>query len=513
MKKIITQIGSVCAALFVMTACNENSEYLFGAKEPFVEVTPASEENTVFTPEAQSGYALLRSNARWEVKSLSDWITCNTTSGEFNDTIHFEMQANAGDIRAGKIVILNTVGQQMSDTLTVTQQCAVRFIPEGYAIKIQAEALAASLSGEEFTEIKFEVNSDTPWRAFTKSTENWSTVLTKKGGGNGSGTLLVSKNETLESRAMYVYVQSVNYPTLKDSVKVNQLGRPVNLTVVSPNNKKLMLDGDESKFVFTVKGDGKWKIENSADWLTLEQTEYEGDANVFVTVSSTTTGRSAQLTIRSIAQPDKMDVLAIDQQVIPSGRMKDSLALVAIYQATGGEHWDYPWKFELPLSEKNWPGIFMDEINGEFRVIDLSLLSFKLEGSLPNEIGWLSEVTKIKVQNNKLSGALPASLNRLTNLTHLYLSNNQFSGEFPDLSALQKLTWIEMNFNRFEGEFPASFLLLPKLNTLKMQYNNFDPNTCVPARFAGWKLDLYINPQRRVYGDKSTDYKLKECPK
>lgn len=513
MRKTIIQIISMCAALFFMTACDENNEYLFGAKEPLVEILPEGENEVIYTPEAQSGYGLIRSNARWKVISLSDWLTCSTASGEFNDTIRFEMQANAGDVRMGQIVILNTVGQQKSDTLTVTQQCAVRFIPAGYFIKLKSEALGVPLIGEEFIEIKFEVNSSTPWRAFTKRTDPWSTMLTKKGSSDATGTLAVSKNESLEKRAMYFYVQSVNYPTLKDSIEIHQLGRPANLAISSPSNKKVILDGGESRFSFSVKGDGKWEIVNTESWLTLDKTEYEGDANVFVAASSTSTARSTRLMIRSLLQPDKTDFLTIDQQIIPSGRLKDSLALVAIYQATGGERWNYSWKFELSLSEGNWPGVFFDEINGELRVIDLSLASSNLEGSLPNEIGWLTEVVKIKVQSNKLSGALPASLNRLTNLTHFYLNMNQFSGEFPDLSALQKLTWVEMNFNRFEGEFPESFLSLPKLNTLKMQYNNFDPNTCVPARFGGWKLNSYINPQRRIYGDKSTDYNLKECPK
>ena len=134
-----------------------------------------------------------------------------------------------------------------------------------------------------------------------------------------------------------------------------------------------------------------------------------------------------------------------------------------------------------------------------------------MEGTLPAEIGWLTEMTKIKLQRNKLSGPLPAGLNRLTKLTHIYITSNRFSGEFPDISALKSLVWIDMDFNRFEGEFPASFLSLPKLTTLKMKYNKFDKNTCVPKRFGGWRLNLYINPQREVYGDKSTDYKLKDC--
>lgn len=512
MRYKVLKLASVAIAI-LLAACHEQSEYLFGAKDPLVEINAATENEGNFTPEAQTGYGLLRCNARWKAKSLSDeWLTCTTVEGEFNDTVYFAMSENKGNTRIGKIVISNTVGEEKFDTLTVRQQCAVSFIPEGYKIKIESDDLKEPLTGESFAEVKFEVNSSTAWRAFTKATDGWSTVMTKKGAASGSGSLIVSENETITPRSMYIYVQSVEYPTLKDSILLTQSGRPLRLEVISPTNKQIMLDGAESQFIFSVKGDGEWKIEGVPEWIELEKTEYEGDANVLVKVAATSSERTAQLTIQSLVQAEKTDILTIEQKYIPDGRMKDSLALVAIYQATKGENWAYPWKPELPLSESNWPGVFFDMVDGELRVVDLSLMSFNLEGSLPNEIGWLTEVIKIKVQHNKLSGTLPASLNRLTNLTHLYITSNQFSGEFPDIPDLQKLTWIEMDFNRFTGEFPPVFSLLPKLSTLKMKYNNFDRNTCIPARFGGWKL-IYINPQREVYGDAKTDYNLVDCPK
>ena len=509
MRYKVIKLALVALAIFV-TACHEQSEYLFGAKDAFVEVSTIAENDGLFTPEAQTGYGLLRSNARWKAESLSDWLTCSTTSGEFNDTIRFSMSENKGNTRIGKIVVYNTIGGQMFDTLTIRQQCAVEFIPEGYKIKIESDELKEVLSGESFSEIKFNVSSSTAWRAFTKEEDKWSTVLTKRGATSGSGSLIVSKNESIDERSMYVYVQSVEYPTLEDRILVTQAGRPLALEIVAPTNKKILLDQSEGQFLFSVKGDGKWKIEGVPGWMELEKLEYEGDANIFVKVSGTTVERSAKLTIKSLVQTDKEDMLTVEQKVIPEGRTKDSLALIAIYQATNGDKWEYRWKPELPLSENNWPGIFVDVINGELRVVDLSLSDKKLEGTLPNEIGWLTEVTKIKISNNKLSGPLPASINKLTNLTHLYMSSNQFSGEFPDISNLKNLVQLEMNFNRFTGEFPASFMLLPKLTTLKMQYNNFDVNSCVPERFGGWKL-MYINPQRGVYGDKTTDYNLKDC--
>ncbi|NCC10656.1 MAG: hypothetical protein EOM31_09175 [Bacteroidia bacterium] len=506
----LIKTGLATLMLASMVACSEKNDYLFGAKEPFVESVASTENDGIFTPDAQKGYALIRSNAPWQVKSLADWVTCTTTKGEFNDTIYFDLSVNTGNIRKAQLVVYNTIGLEKTDTLTITQQCDERFIPKDLTIDIQSKDLEQKVNGEVYSELQFQVTSNTPWRVFTKATDKWSTVLTKKGEATGTGSFLVTRNADITPRDMYLYVQSVIYPSLKDSILIQQDARPVELKVVTPSTHKILLDEQEALFTFSVKCDGKWIIENIPNWLTIEKTEYDGHSFVTAKASAATGLRQAQLRLKSLIQPDKTDVLNIEQNIIPSGRMKDSLALVALYQATGGERWLYNWKLELPLSDSNWPGVFFDTINGELRVIDLSLLSFNLEGSLPNEIGWLTEVVKIKVQKNKLSGPLPNSINRLTNLTHLYLSSNQFTGEFPDIPALQKLMWIECDFCRFEGEFPASFSMLPKLTTLKMKYNNFDPNSCVPKRFGGWRL-IYINPQRTVYGDAKSDYKLQDC--
>ena len=97
------------------------------------------------------------------------------------------------------------------------------------------------MSGESFAKVKFEVNSPTAWRAFTKATDGWSTVITKKGETSGSGSLIVTENETVVPRSMYIYVQSVEFPTLKDSILLTQSARPLKLEIISPTNKKSCL--------------------------------------------------------------------------------------------------------------------------------------------------------------------------------------------------------------------------------------------------------------------------------
>lgn len=506
--KIINKLV-IGAALLLATSCSENNPYLFGAKDAFVDAKASAQNDAIFTPNAQIGEAVVESNAPWEVKSLSEWITCTTVNGELNGKLQFQLAENTGATRVGEIIVYNTLGTQMVDTLKIVQQCALKYLPANLTLDIKSTVLANELDGQKITEVGFEVASNTPWRVYTKPADAWTTVLTKKGVDSGSGSFVVTKNDAVTKRSMYVYAQSILYPSLKDSILVNQSAKPVEINVLNPTNGKLLLDESASKFSFSVKGDGKWKITNVPSWLTLSGTEFEGSANIVGTVSATSDARSVQLQIQSLLQPNVTKVLNIDQKIIPTGRLKDSLALVAIYNATHGERWTYSWKFELPLSESNWPGIFVDVVNGELRVVDLSLMSFNLEGTLPNELGWLSEVVKMKFTRNKLEGPLPASINRLTKLTHMYISNNNFSGVFPDISELQKLVLIESDFNRFEGEFPASFSALPKLTTIKFKYNKFNPSTLVPARFGGWRL-VYINPQRAVLGDAKSEYNLSD---
>lgn len=504
--KIINKLV-IGAALLLATSCSESNPYLFGAKDAFVDAKPSTQNDAIFTPNAQLGEAVVESNAPWEAKSLTEWITCTTVNGELNGKLKFQLAENTGATRVGKIIVYNTLGTQMVDTLIVTQQCALKYLPANLALDIKSAALANELDGQKIAEVSFEIASNTPWRVYTKPADAWTTVLTKKGVESGVGSFVVTKNDALTKRAMYVYAQSILYPSLKDSILVNQAGKPVEINILNPTNGKLLLDESASKFVFTIKGDGKWKITNVPSWLTLSGTEFEGNANIVGTVSATSAARSVQLRVESLVQPNVTKMFNIDQKIIPSGRLKDSLALVAIYNATHGERWTYSWKFELPLSESNWPGVFVDVVNGELRVVDLSLSSFNLEGTLPNELGWLSEVVKLKLSRNKLEGTLPASINRMTKLTHIYLSSNSFSGEFPDISALQNLMLLESNFTRFEGEFPASFSLLPKFTSLMFKYNKLNPSTLVPKKFGGWKLSN-INPQRAVYGDTKSEYNL-----
>jgi hypothetical protein len=61
----------------------------------------------------------------------------------------------------------------------------------------------------------------------------------------------------------------------------------------------------------------------------------------------------------------------------------------------------------------------------------INLYSQGLTGSIPPEIGNLTNLTDLRLYNNQLSGEIPPEIGNLTNLTRLDLNWNQLTGKIP----------------------------------------------------------------------------------
>ena len=106
----------------------------------------------------------------------------------------------------------------------------------------------------------------------------------------------------------------------------------------------------------------------------------------------------------------------------------DCAALVALYEATGGDNWtdNANWLSDAPLGE--WFGVSTDD---EGRVTSLELDGNGLSGVLPPELGNLTNLRELDLYDNEVSGPLPESLGNLANLASLYLDRNELSGPLP----------------------------------------------------------------------------------
>ena len=63
-----------------------------------------------------------------------------------------------------------------------------------------------------------------------------------------------------------------------------------------------------------------------------------------------------------------------------------------------------------------------------------------LSGTIPDELGYLSELREMHLNNNKLVGIIPPTLGHLTKLKVLQLSYNDLTGNIP--SELSGISYI-----------------------------------------------------------------------
>ena len=148
------------------------------------------------------------------------------------------------------------------------------------------------------------------------------------------------------------------------------------------------------------------------------------------------------------------EIYVIDVNGVNGGSI-DRAALVTLYNATNGPGWENRtnWLSDRPLAE--WYGVTTD---ADGRVRDLRLEGNNLTGTIPAQLGRLTNLTLLWLGRNQLSGLIPSSLGNLTNLVWLNLNNNQLSGPIPSsLGNLSRLTRLYLAGNSLTGCLPTQW--------------------------------------------------------
>ena len=155
-------------------------------------------------------------------------------------------------------------------------------------------------------------------------------------------------------------------------------------------------------------------------------------------------------------------------------------ALIALYNSTDGDNWSDNSGWKTPLleadgfaaygTENTWFGVTCDV--GNDHVTGITLNSNHLTGSIPPELGNLTNLASLDLSGNQLTGSIPAELGNLTNLKILYLYNNQLSGAIPpELGNLTNLIYLRLFNNPLTGSIPAELGNLTNLTSLDLRSN------------------------------------------
>ena len=151
--------------------------------------------------------------------------------------------------------------------------------------------------------------------------------------------------------------------------------------------------------------------------------------------------------------------------------LSDREILEILYEATDGPNWtnNDNWLTAAPLSE--WHGV---QLNDGGRVVGLSLFANRLRGTIPAELGQLTELRNLRLARNssRLTGAIPAELGNLPNLETLNLDSNALDGAIPaELGGLSQLQGLYVGHNDLTGPVPQEFGRLTRLRELAFSGN------------------------------------------
>ena len=144
-----------------------------------------------------------------------------------------------------------------------------------------------------------------------------------------------------------------------------------------------------------------------------------------------------------------------DAELEPEGPT-DRDILIALYDATNGDNWtnNTNWCTNAPLSE--WYGVTLDYSQERVQYIHLSYNN--LVGSIPEEIGNLTELYTLDLSGNTLTGEIPSSIGNMHILGYLYLNNNQLTGSIPqEIGNLSDLRACYIYENQLMGNIPSEF--------------------------------------------------------
>ncbi len=100
---------------------------------------------------------------------------------------------------------------------------------------------------------------------------------------------------------------------------------------------------------------------------------------------------------------------------------------------------------------------------------------FILQGTIPRELGQLTNMDIFRLDSNQLTGTIPVELCNMSNARLLRLDNNELSGPLPTIELLkfQRLQIFQVSKNQLTGPIPAQLGSIPGLLLAWLHLNQF----------------------------------------
>ena len=206
-------------------------------------------------------------------------------------------------------------------------------------------------------------------------------------------------------------------------------------------------------------------VDDMGNITTTMALDYEAMASHSVTVTATDDDEATDSIVVTVNVGDMYPGCTVEGN---NGQTNDCEILLGAKDTLMGDDATrmLDWSEDTPIAK--WHGVrrltasgrvewlYLHGVNAEPATDDApASAEVKLNGTIPAELGGLTEMTRLYLHRNNLSGAIPAELNGLTNLVWLRLYNNMLSGDVPDLSDMASLERFYVHVNQLTGGVPT----------------------------------------------------------
>ncbi len=274
--------------------------------------------------------------------------------------------------------------------------------------------------------------------------------------------------------------------TVRDNASAGTpIGSPVRATDADGDTLTYSLEGTNAA-AFDIRSNTGQIVTRAGVTLTVGTTH-----SVTVAATDGNAGRATvAVTITVIQGEFGCDTRGAVSDASNTGLVSDCEALLGARNVLEGNG-RLNWSERTPIAE--WDGIRSDSLEGTpARVTRLYLHRSGLRGSIPAELGQVSELKWLYLHANDLTGEIPGALNNLSKLERLYVYDNKLTGISGQLgSGMAQLRRLFAQRNRITGSIPAGLGDMPRLDFLRLDRNRLTGS--IPSQLGS------LSTLRRLY--------------
>lgn len=361
------------------------------------------------------------------------------------------------------------------------------------------------------------IQSSADWAVTSDAT--WCFVQDHKE--TGQFSVIVSENDDFNPRMTVLKLIAGNCVKEVDILQKGKTGK------LSLSEYKASAYDLNDNYAVVVHSEKPWTATVSGNWLSVEPSGGEAGTHLVRLHFSENKIPAERVGTVSFESADSENCLFefTQEAALPDSRKQDSLALLKLYDAIGGDQLKEAgylknWK-EGPLD--NWEfvtvrdgrvvqvalrgdigksGYIPEDVKYLSRLEEFTASATFIGGELPEGFARCKSLKIIRISNTfesstgNLTGELPKKWCALRNLYEADFYGNKLIGSLPlEYGNLSGLYFFVVSNNEMSGTLPAVWSNIPQISGLELASNNFIGE--VPEEWASWTnitiLDLAKN--------------------